>query len=264
MPNKIWTKIEANGFDKVNFPTVKKLIFGILAGFFVGIGFTSMIIIVKFTGDPGLGKFFGGVIFCVGILMCMFVGANLYTANCSIYSCVLKKTVKRRYFYYDLLITLIGNWIGSILIAAFIYGIGILDASKDIVKQIAQDKVNLDWWKTFLSGIITNVLVVACVISMVAFENKIIGFFATLIMITAFAICGFQHVVANQFITAIGGFYGDFDTPALVGKVFYNCLLCSGLGNFVGGVGLILMYWLALDKFNTKKPKVTTTIKEGE
>ncbi|MDE7433794.1 MAG: formate/nitrite transporter family protein [Mycoplasmoidaceae bacterium] len=101
--------MENNGFDKAHYPLVKKIVYGILAGFFVGIGFTSMILMVGNTTDKTLGKFLGGVIFCVGILMCMFIGASLFTANCSIYAPILKKRLKRRFFYYDLLITLIAN-----------------------------------------------------------------------------------------------------------------------------------------------------------
>ncbi len=267
MPNQNWVKIEKNGFEKANYPIIKKFLLGLLAGFYVGIGFSAMLIINGTCGDTGIGKFLGGAIFCLGILMCMFVSASLYTANCSIYSCVIKKTIKRRVFYLDLLVTLLGNWVGSILIAAMMYGIGSqFDKFQTIIDQIAsvsQAKVDLAFWKTFLSGIITNVLVIACVISLLIWDNKIVGWLTTLVMITGFAICGFQHVVANQFITALGGFYGDLGGDR-VGKIFYNCLIPSALGNWVGGVGLILIYWLIWDKFNVKKQKTSKKSKSKE
>ncbi|MDE6477530.1 MAG: formate/nitrite transporter family protein [Mycoplasmoidaceae bacterium] len=100
-----------------------KLIYGFLAGFFVGIGYTAMLVIEKkLTGgvDDALTKFFGSLIFCTGIVMCMFVGANLFTGNCAVYAPVITKRISRKRFYLDLLLTFVGNYIGSIAIVLLI------------------------------------------------------------------------------------------------------------------------------------------------
>ncbi len=262
MPNLKWEKFEQSGIAKQDFHWLKKIILAFLAGVFVAMGYVAMIMIVgNDTGSSTLGltKFFGSVIFCVGILMCMFVGACLFTANCSIYAGVLTKKCSRKVFYMDLLYTFIGNYLGSLFMACMIYGIGLLDSegTSNLVRQISTTKIELSWWKTFLSAVITNFLVVGCVISLSIFENKVVGFLTTLVMITAFAICSYQHVVANMFITTIGGFYGIFDGNwGLLGKMFYQCILMSLLGNFAGGVFLTYCYYLVWNKLN-----VTTTIK---
>lgn len=238
MPSINWIKIEGSGLVKINFHTIKKIVYGFLAGFFIGIGFSAMLIIKGSStiDNSAINNFLGSTIFCVGILMCMFVGASLFTANCAIYAGVLTHKIPRKLFYLDLLITFVSNYLGAILIALMVYGTGIIDGVKDYAVSVATAKIDAAWWKTLLSGVLTNVLVVACVICMTIWDHKIIGFLGTLIMITAFAICGFQHVVANQFITTLGGLYGAFNgNGKLVGELFYNCLLCSGLGNFLGG-----------------------------
>ncbi len=258
MPNKNWIKIEQYAFSKAEWHWITKLIYGFLAGFFVGIGYTAMLVIEKkLTGgvDDALTKFFGSLIFCTGIVMCMFVGANLFTGNCAVYAPVITKRISRKRFYLDLLLTFVGNYIGSIAIVLLIWAIGILDKEAQAkVTEVAIAKIQLDWYKTFLSGIITNVLVVGTVICINVFDNKLVGFFATLLMITAFAICGFQHVVANMYITTMGGLLGIFNgNSQLVGQLFYNCLLMSLLGNFAGGVLLTLCYYLSWNKLNKNK-----------
>ncbi|MDE7433780.1 MAG: formate/nitrite transporter family protein [Mycoplasmoidaceae bacterium] len=144
MPNKTWIRIENSSFDRASYPFIKKVIYGILAGVFTGIAYSATLIMLGNTSNQTLGKFLGGIMYCTGILMCMFVGANLFPTNCFIYASILEKKVKRREYYLDLLITFISNWIGSIAIAGIVYGVGTLNDITKKVQEVAIAKVELE------------------------------------------------------------------------------------------------------------------------
>ena len=71
------------GIKKANLSTKSCIILGILAGFFIGLGGLSNIIISQTIGgiDVGLAKFLGAMVFPVGLMLVVVCGAELFTGN---------------------------------------------------------------------------------------------------------------------------------------------------------------------------------------
>lgn len=250
-----WKVLEEYGLKKIHTKTLFKLLLGIMAGFFVGLGYTGLIIL--YTPDPSIQLFLGSIIFCTGILMCMYVGGNLFTTNCAGLAPIITKKTKWHQFLYDLVITLIGNYIGSMVVAGFIYTIKDKSHYQSFISNlitIGEAKINSEWYETFFSAIITNILVMASLFCFLWFENKVIGFVMTLFMITLFALTGYQHVVANMFITTIylfeGG--GSSDMANTMLRVFCHNLIPSLIGNLAGGLLMVYIYYLCLNKAHKK------------
>ena len=99
-----------------------------------------MLAIIAYTNDISEAakialKLAGACMFPVGLLMCIYLGGNLFTSNCmGVIATVYRDKTIFAYFR-DLMITFIGNMIGSFLIAAICWGAGIFGPIKELSKQ---------------------------------------------------------------------------------------------------------------------------------
>lgn len=267
-----------NGCDsKVN--ASSKLILGkaILAGIMIGMGAAASSVAAHTISDVGLARLAAAVVFPVGLMMVILLGAELFTGDCL----MIMGTASKKHKFNDLMRVLItvfvGNFIGASLLALLIYGSGQLDYSGGMLGaytiKVALAKVNLPFGRALISGILCNILVCAAVL-MAGCAKDITGkLLASFFTIMLFVTAGFEHCVANMYyITAglVAGFnpeyvqlamqeYGftaeQLSTLNLENFLFTN-LLPVTIGNVVGGVvlGLALLY------FN--REKVTKTVKE--
>ncbi len=180
-------------------------------------------------------------------------------------SCVHKRT-KWKYLAYDLMITFVGNYLGCILCALFIALLPIFttDGSKfqanDVTAQFmtfAMGKITMSWWQNLLAAILCNILVLGSVMAWVMLENKAASVLIIIVFITVFVLSGYQHIVADMFISTLAGFITILSTglEALigsslmltgsnVGKLFYDCIIPATIGNFIGGIFLISIYYM--------------------
>jgi formate/nitrite transporter len=150
-------------------------------------------------------------------------------------------------------IVYIGNFIGSVLIAALavyghtfsLFGNGLAESAV----SIAAGKANLAFGDAFIRGILCNFLV--CIAVWIASgassaPGKIIGLFFPIMM---FVVSGFEHSVANMYYVPSGLFalnvYGLSADGLTWGNFLLNNLLPVTLGNIVGGVCVGLGYTLA-------------------
>lgn len=255
--------------SKVNYPIWKKMIFSFMGGLFIGMGYIGYLIIY-FAGSSPVSssdiipvfKYLAASIFPAGILMCMFMGGNLFTSNALIFIGTLQKKIKWRLFLIDLLITWIFNAIGAISIAAIAFGANIFGHYEIEVANFALDyKVNVKWYNSLLSGIICNILVAGSIFAYNSSPNKGIGVFIVYIVIFLFAISGSQHVVANFFVISEGGFLSCSQgmpwSNEEIGRIFYNNLIPTTIGNMLGGMMIPLTYLIA---DSVKHPKIQTVV----
>jgi len=108
------------GIKKTTRPTIKTAILGILAGAFIGMGSQLYTTVVTGTADVvgfGLTKMLGGIMFSIGLMFVIIVGADLFTGDSLLVIGVLEKKIKLKSLLKNWIIVYIFNFIGSILLA---------------------------------------------------------------------------------------------------------------------------------------------------
>ncbi|GAI49338.1 unnamed protein product, partial [marine sediment metagenome] len=82
-PAAMAQKAETVGVTKGKLDTLTTILLGILAGVFIGLGAMFCTLV---TTDAGLGfgltKLLGGLAFCLGLILVVVAGAELFTGNC--------------------------------------------------------------------------------------------------------------------------------------------------------------------------------------
>lgn len=274
--------------EKVNYNFVKKLILSMMGGIFAGLGYIAYNLLNggsynefgEFVKDFGHdGFFYGALLFPMGIMMCIFLGGNLFTSNVLVIMGVYAKKIKFRIFAHDLFVTLIGNILGGILISLLAFGSSIywnFDQANGFeinnigqgVIYLANKKVSTEWWTNILSGILCNMIVAGSIYAFVKVNNRALGSMIVYLFIVVFAICGFQHVVANTFVFTQASLIHIIAPPDIqpifgrleMGESVYINMLPTLIGNVIGGVFISSIYmYLESDKIK-KGSKIDVNI----
>jgi len=265
-PKEIAHNYIATGTAKTKYPVSKMLLLGILAGMFIGlagVGATIVPSTVYGTSLSSIGKLLGAMVFPTGLVMVLLAGSELFTGNCLIIIPVLQKEVKVQAMLRNWLFVYIGNFIGSIIVAAIaVYG-GTFTlfsgAAAQTVIDTAVMKVTMPWSDALLRGIFCNFLV--CVAVWISFAAKDIGgrVIALFFPIMLFVVSGYEHSIANMYFIPAGIFaknnidytlryisdHGSASLDSLTwGAMFLRNLIPSTLGNIIGGTGMVgIVYW---------------------
>lgn len=246
-PARIALLVEEVGIKKAGMGLLPTLTLGVLAGAFIAFG--GMFYTLVITGSElGLGptRLLGGLSFCLGLVLVVVGGAELFTGN----SLIVMAWADRRVTTADLLrnwgTVYVGNLIGALGAAVLVQLSGVLSvgdgAVAETAKAIAQGKVALGPAEAFVRGILCNVLVCLAVWMCFAAHTVSGKVLAIIFPITAFVALGFEHSVANMYLIPVGA----MQAGATVGAAdFLGNLVPVTLGNMVGGGALVaLVYWL--------------------
>ncbi|SPT55039.1 Probable nitrite transporter [Actinomyces bovis] len=214
------------------------LVSSMLAGAFVGIGGTFMLMAAgpfKAASSPATALI-SGPPFCVGLLLCIYGGAELGTSAMMTFAIgSFRKAITWLKAGRVLLLMLLGNLAGSMLLAALLWGTNILNsgnAAGAMLAAVVTTKGNLPLTVIFFRGIMCNILVCLTIWCVTRLSSEVAKAVAVFAIISAFVTCGFEHVVANMTFFSLGLFYGV--DGASVTLALRN-LLVSGIGNLVGG-----------------------------
>ncbi len=281
MPPDMASKAEAIGIKKGNLDFWTMFTLAILAGAFIGAG--ALYATTVWTGGAalpyGLNRLLGGLVFCLGLILVVVAGAELFTGNNLIVMAWAARKVSTGKLLRNWGIVYLGNFVGSLLTALimlmskqYMFSKGALGLQ---ALNIASNKATLEPVQAFFLGIMCNALVCMAVwlcYSGRSVTDKILGI---IFPISAFVAAGFEHSVANMYFIPMGLFIKQFApasfwaadalakaTPAAItvdsfakltwGNFFLNNLIPVTLGNIVGGAGLVgLVYWFAY--LRTKK-----------
>ncbi|AAT27707.1 formate/nitrite transporter family protein [[Mycoplasma] mobile] len=263
----------------------KIIVLGILASIYVGIGYIAYIYVAAaFQGNLiGIDSvhFDGSVVvaasatFPVGLMLIVFLGGSLFTSdNLSMLAYITKKTkfspLLRKWGY-----VLLGNTIGGFLIAILIRAGSIFNDNQLIVlKYIIDKKIDFQWWTIIFSAILCNIIVAGTVWASLATTQSIGKIFIIFFPIWIFAIIGFQHVVANAILFAMGWLHGD--NPIIAGGIvtignnsvnygkklidwtsiaLHSNLIPALIGNWFAGSILLPYAYLSVVKIRSKSEK---------
>lgn len=210
-----------------------------LAGAFIGLADVFMLAAAgpfKVAHNPW-APLIGGAVFGLGLILCVFAGAELATS--AMMTFVIggaKHTITWARGAGLLAFMLLGNLLGSILLAFLVYLSGIAAEGTDAGGYLASAVLNkgshYSNMELFARGILCNILV--CLAMWCVTRAKTEGAKIVLMAwrMAAFVACGFEHVVANMTTFSLGLFHGV--EGATLAAAARNLLLV-GAGNIVGG-----------------------------
>ncbi|PIW11064.1 MAG: FdhC protein, partial [Caldiserica bacterium CG17_big_fil_post_rev_8_21_14_2_50_35_7] len=208
-PPQIAEKMRDVGIGKCKIPMKKFFVLAILAGAFIAFGAQLSILVGSdVTLGFGFTKFIAASVFTVGLMLVVVAGAELFTGDNLIVISALEKKVKWGELLKAWIAVYIGNFIGSILIALFLFWGGLWGLNGNAVGasalKIASSKVSLTFVQGLFRGILCNWLVCLAVWMATSSKDVIGKLFAIYFPIMAFVASGFEHSVANMFFIPYG------------------------------------------------------------
>lgn len=247
-------KAETLAVGKTKLATPKCFVLAMFAGAFIGFG---AMFFCTFLGDStmpfAVQRLVGGLCFCLGLVLVLCCGAELFTGNSLMICGLASKRITLGAMLKNWVIVWVGNLCGALIAVFLVYMSALPDMNGGGVGatfvSVALGKVTPDWITLFFKGIMCNILV--CLAVWIGFSartvvDKVIGI---MLPISAFVACGFEHCVANMFFLPMGLIckltgYATVDASALdFGSLFYN-ISAATLGNIVGGMIFVgLAYW---------------------
>jgi formate/nitrite transporter len=260
-PQEMAAKAEIAGVRKAALSFLPLFALAVLAGAFIGLGamFATTTAAATSTLPYGVARLLIGLVFCLGLILVVVAGAELFTGNNLIVIAWADSKISTLSLLRNWLIVYVGNFVGSLGTAVLVffskqYTAGAGSVGEAALK-IAIGKVNLGFVQALALGILCNGLVCLAVWLTYSAHSVADKILAIIFPITAFVAAGFEHSIANMYFVPYALLIKAFD-PAFViahnidltsltwGSFFLKNLIPVTLGNIVGGSLLVAaMYW---------------------
>lgn len=277
LPQEMATRVEYLGVRKAEMPFLKMFMLAVLAGAFISLGAIfattvgagSMVVTASSgeaaftTGLPyGFNRLLVGLVFCLGLILVVVGGAELFTGNNLIVMAWANGKVRGRDLLRNWVIVYFGNFVGSIgtVILMFFskqYTFGANSVGITALK-IGVSKVEFSFLQAVALGILCNALVCLAVWLTFSARSTVDKIVAIIFPITAFVAAGFEHSIANMYFIPYALFIKNYD-PAYISVVgekvanldklswqafVFNNLIPVTIGNIIGGAVLVAaIYW---------------------
>ncbi len=248
-PAEIARKVESLGVAKARTDTVTLLVLAVLAGAFISLGaLLFTVIVTDSTLGFGVTRLLGGVGFCLGLVLVVVAGAELFTGNNLIAMAWASRLIGIREVARNWLLVYAGNVAGCIgtVLLVLLGDLASLSvgAVGDTAVRIAAAKAELSLVGAFARGVLCNALVCLAVWLAMGGRSVTDRILAVLFPITAFVAIGLEHSIANWFFLPYGLALDEHGLVSSGGAV--RNLLAVTAGNVVGGTLLVAgVYWLA-------------------
>ncbi|WP_088285052.1 formate/nitrite transporter family protein [Ideonella sp. A 288] len=248
-PREIASLVEGLGVAKSRLDPVTLGVLAVLAGAFISLG--AMLYLVVVTGSTlgfGVTRLLGGLAFCLGLVLVIVAGAELFTGNNLLAMAWASGLVDSRAVGRNWLIAYVGNVIGCLGTVALVHLSGLQGLGGGAVGatalQVAAAKAALPWDQAFARGVLCNALVCLAVWLTQGGHTVTDRILGIAFPITAFVALGGEHSIANWFLLPYGMLL-DTAGSLSAGDVARN-LVAVTAGNIVGGTLLVAgVYWLA-------------------
>jgi len=264
LPQEIAKRAADVGASKCRLPFWPLLTLAVLAGAFIALGAVFSTTVSAGTAGAlpfGISRLVSGVVFCLGLVLVIVGGAELFTGNALISMAWASGAVSTPQVLRNWSIVYTGNLIGAVATAVFLYlsrqytfGGGAIGLA---ALEIARTKTGLGFVQAVVLGILCNALVCLAVWLCLGAHSTTDKILAIVFPISAFVAAGFEHSVANMyfipvglliksdtaFLTTIGKSVADYAGLTWTNFILVN-LLPVTVGNVIGGVALVgLTYW---------------------
>jgi formate transporter FocA len=271
-------KAEKIGVAKAQMSIFTLFALGVLAGIFIALGaiFATTVTAPTMSVDPataeplarylpfGVSKLIGGFAFCLGLILVIVGGAELFTGN----NLIIMAWANRKISTFSVLrnwgVVYAGNFIGAILTVIvtllsgqYTFGQGAVGLN---ALNIAQGKVGYGFIQAIFLGSLCNMLVCLAVWLVFSARTTTDKILSILFPIAAFVAAGFEHSIANMYFIPMGlaikqtageAFWSSIgrtaaDYAALTWENFLlRNLLPVTIGNIIGGaVGVGVVYYV--------------------
>ncbi len=261
-PAEMAQRAEAVGVRKAAMPPAKVFVLAVLAGAFIALG--AIYATVAATGASGVlpygvTRVLFGLTFCLGLILVVVAGAELFTGNNLIVMAWASGKVSTGALLRNWLIVYLGNAVGSLGTALIVFlgrqytlsggAVGVTALT------IANSKAGVAFIPALFLGILCNALVCLAVWMSYGARSTTDKIAAILFPISAFVAGGFEHSIANMYFIPIGLLIKYLDPTYTAGTgldlghltvqgFLVNNLLPVTLGNIIGGAGLVaVVYW---------------------
>ena len=271
LPAEMALKAENLGVKKANAPWVMVIWLAILAGVFIALGsifYTSTTAGLNGLWPYGMIKLIGGLVFCLGLILVIVGGAELFTGNALIVMAWAARKIKIGMLLKNWALVYVGNFIGAIsmvvlmfLTQQYLFNDGKIGVN---ILRIAHAKCQLGFVQAIALGIMCNLLVCLAVWLCFSARTTTDKILAIIFPITAFVAAGFEHSIANMYFIPAGLMLKAFAAPEfweMAGIVpmdfgllswsnfMIKNLLPVTIGNIIGGgVFVGLVYWFIYRK----------------
>ncbi|MBK8029015.1 MAG: formate/nitrite transporter family protein [Chloroflexi bacterium] len=260
-PTEVATKAAAMGVRKAHMSITTTLVQSMMAGGFVSSGALFATIAVAGASGMipyGITRLLFGLVFCLGLILVVLAGAELFTGNVLIVIAWASRKVNTAALLRNWTLVYIGNLIGSLITAVIVYvgreyrfGSGIIGQT---ALTIANNKAQLEFGQALALGILCNALVCMAIWLTLGGRTTTDKIMAILFPITAFGAAGFEHSVANMYFIPSALLIKTFDPEfaastglnldALTLTGFFNNMIPVTIGNIIGGVVMVgAIYW---------------------
>ena len=262
LPPEMAERAEGVGANKARLDWPTMLALAILAGAFIALGAIFATVAMASPLPYAVNRLLGGLTFCLGLILVVVAGAELFTGNNLIAMAWARKRVSSAQLVRSWVIVYLGNFIGAVATAAIVflakqYTFGAGAVGKTAL-TIAQAKCSLGFVQGVALGILCNALVCLAVWLCYSARTTTDKVFSILFPISAFVACGLEHSVANMYFIPMGLLIKTFAAPdywnlihdsassygALTWMGFLRNLAPVTLGNTFGGSVMVgLVYW---------------------
>lgn len=266
LPAEMAVKAESIGVHKAFMGYRTMFVLAVLAGAFIALG--ALFSATATAGAAGylsygLTRVVGGLAFCLGLILVVVAGAELFTGNNLIIMAWADRRISIVQVLRNWIVVYIGNFIGSIATALLVFwgeqytfGQGAVGLN---LLNIAEAKTSLGFGQAIALGILCNGLVCLAVWLCYSARTTTDKILAILFPITAFVAAGLEHSVANMFFipmawlvkvgadatfwSAISASAADFPHLTWTNFFFAN-LIPVTIGNIIGGSLMVgIVYW---------------------
>ncbi len=262
LPQEMATRAEYLGERKADMPLLTMFTLATLAGAFIGLG--AMFATTTAAGTAGVlpygvARVLTGLVFCLGLVLVIVGGAELFTGNNLIVMAWASGKVSSTSLMRNWTIVYIGNFIGSIATVILVFASQQYQFGNGSVGQtalgIANSKMHLGFTQAIALGVLCNILVCLTVWLTFSARSTIDKIAAIIFPITAFVAAGFEHSIANMYFIPMGLLIKNLDPSFAAasnidlsglawGAFLVNNLLPVTIGNIIGGsVFVAAIYW---------------------
>lgn len=272
LPPEMALRAESIGITKAKIGSYTMFALAVLAGAFIALGaiFATTITTPTLSNGQvvasmpfGVSKLVGGLVFCLGLVLVIVAGAELFTGNNLIVMAWANGKITTGMLLRNWVIVYLGNFVGAVATAVIMLlaeqyqfgggGIGLT------ALNIANAKISLGFIQAVALGIFCNALVCLAVWLVFSARTTTDKILSILFPITAFVAAGFEHCVANMYFVPMGLLIKQFAPASFwsnIGKTaadyagltwsgfLVNNLLPVTIGNIIGGAVMVgAVYW---------------------
>lgn len=217
----------------------KYFIRAVMAGFFIAVAMIYSNVVNSLFADTSAawGKFLGGLVFSIAVLLIVFIGSELFTGNNLVMAFgAYDRAVSWGQTVKAWIVSYIGNFVGCFVFAG-IWVLAGTSGAQDYLAGIIGGKLSIAPSEMFFRAVLCNFFVCLAVACGTKCKEEAAKFLMIVICISGFVISGFEHCIANMALFTAVGFTA---TGVSISSMLFSMLIVT-LGNMVGGAVLLAL-----------------------